>query len=240
MGQAQNIRFPCARGMDYRASELAADMKKFNVAYAAVSCLSKNIQRDNNTVANALKELPGRIIGLAHVDPSAGDEAIDEIDRCLETGFRGIKLHPYYDGYNAFDLNIVSPVLEKASKERLPVLFHTGTPPMTLPIHIGYLAQQFPDVVLICGHMGGWDSMLESIPAVRMAENVYLDTACAGAAKVVELIIKKTDPARVLWGSDVPYGNFLTEFYKLMSLDLPEEQKQMILFDNAAKVYGIH
>src|SRR5580700_3068309 len=158
-----NAKFP--------ASELFAYLDRYNISKAALSAVTKNIPGDNELVADAMKLDPGRIVGLAHIDPTSAD-ALDQTEAALSKGFRGLKLHPHYDAYMVFDSRITFPLLEKAAKHRLPVLIHTGTPPMTTPMHIGNLAQHFPDVNFIAAHMGLVDSSLETVEAGRMADNV--------------------------------------------------------------------
>lgn len=221
----------------FSADELAVHMSQYNIKRAAISAVTKDILNDNNLVAEAIRKFPERIIGLAHIDPSTGISALKEIDRCLEMGFKGLKLHPVYDAYVIFDSRLLFPVLEKAAKNRLPILIHTGTPPMSTPIHIGYLAQHFPEVNFICGHMGLGDSSYEAPEAGEMAENIYMDTSCAAAAGLIERAIKRLGTGKFVWGTDVPYGNFVSEFFKLLSLRISDEEKRAILWENPMKIY---
>jgi hypothetical protein len=220
-------------------SELISLMDGYNVARCAISAVTKDIPGDNDLVAKAVKEFPDRIVGLAHVDPSVGDNALAEVDKCLKLGFKGLKLHPHYDAYMVYDSKLMFPLLEKAAKNKLPILFHTGTPPMTTPIHIGYLAQHFPDVNFICGHMGLADSSFEAPEAGEMAENVYMDMTAAGAHALIERAIRRLGAERFVWGTDAPYGNFVGEFFKLLSLNISDEDKKKILWDNPMRIYKI-
>lgn len=217
--------------------DLAASMKRYNVSRCAVSAVTKDIMGDNDLVGKAIKKIPEQIVGLAHIDPSAGDKALIEMDRCLKMGFKGLKLHPVYDAYMVFDSRLLFPVLEKAAKNHLPILFHTGTPPMVTPIHIGYLAQHFPGINFICGHMGLADSSLEAPEAGEMSENVYMDMTCCGASALIERAIKRLGAGRFVWGTDAPYGNFVGEFFKLLSLQIPDEDRRKILWDNPMRIY---
>lgn len=221
------------------ADELNAHMKRYNVSRCAISAVTKDIPGDNDIVAQAVKKFPGKIVGLAHIDASARDKALAEIDRCLKLGLKALKLHPHYDAYMVYDSRLMFPVLEKAAKHRLAILFHTGTPPITTPIHIGFLAQHFPDVNFICGHMGLADSSFEAPEAGEMSENVFMDTTCAAASSLIERAIRRLGAERFVWGTDVPYSNFVSEFFKLLSLQIPDEDKRKILWDNPMRIYRL-
>jgi len=166
-------------------------------------------------------------------------DAVERIDAAVASGFRGLKLHPHYDAYMVFDSRITFGVLERAARHRLPVLIHTGTPPMTTPMHVGYLAQHFPDVNFIAGHMGLVDSSTEVVEAGRMAENVFMDTTAASVTAIIEDAINRLGPHRFVWGTDAPYLTFESEFFKLLSLRVSDEIKQQILWDNPVRVYRL-
>jgi hypothetical protein len=57
--------------------ELLTYMERYGVKRCAVSAVTKNIEGDNDLVMTATKKLPGKIIGLAHIDPSRANKAIE-------------------------------------------------------------------------------------------------------------------------------------------------------------------
>jgi hypothetical protein len=176
-------------------------------------------------------------VGLVHIDPNSRKDAIVELERCLTLGFRGVKLHPVWDNFRVIDFELMGDVLNKASDERLPIMIHTGNYPMSVPIHVAVLAQKYPKIKFICAHMGV-DSAAEAITSARLAKNVYLETSGSSSAGEVEQAVRSIGAHRFLWGTDPPYGNFIAEFYKIISLNISEEEKQQIFWDNAAGIYG--
>lgn len=218
--------------------ELLRYMDRFNIKCAAVSSITKRSEEDNNRVAEALKAFPDRIVGLAHLDPNTRKDAITELERCLALGFRGVKLHPVWDNFRVIDLDMMGPLLDKISDNRLPIMIHTGNYPMSVPIHVALLAQQYPKTKFICAHMGV-DSTAEAIASARIAGNLYLETSGSSSAGEVEQAVKSIGAHRFLWGTDPPYGTFIAEFYKIISLDISDEAKQKVLWNNAAEIYGV-
>jgi predicted TIM-barrel fold metal-dependent hydrolase len=112
----------------------------------------------NNYVANIVNEYPDKLIGFAGIDPRRGKEAIQELERCVELGLKGLKLWPL-TGFYPDDLNFY-PFYKRVQELELPVLMHTGSgPPNTYikycqPIYVDKVAIDFPDMKIIMAHMG--------------------------------------------------------------------------------------
>jgi predicted TIM-barrel fold metal-dependent hydrolase len=211
---------------------------KYNIKCSAISSVTKNIPNDNRIVADAIKKYPDRFVGLAHIDPSLKKDSINEFEKCLSKGFRGVKLHPKCDNYVIINENLMEPLLEKISDERLPVMIHTGNYPMSVPIQVAILAKKYPKINFICAHMG-IDAFAEAIVAAKFASNVMLETSGSSSAGEVELVVKNVGAERIMFGSDPPYGKFIAEFFKIISLEIPDTDKRKILWTNAANLYGI-
>ncbi len=220
------------------AEELLRYMDRFNIRYSAISSITKRSREDNEMVARTLKAYPDRFVGLAHIDPNLRKDAVSELERCLALGFKGIKLHPVWDNFRVIDLDLMSPLLDRIASERVPIMIHTGNYPMSVPIHVATLAQQYPKIKFICAHMGV-DSTAEAITSARLSQNVYLETSGSSSAGEVEQAVKQIGSDRFLWGTDPPYGNFIAEFYKIISLDIDDQEKQKIFWDNTASLYKV-
>jgi len=218
--------------------DLLAYMDEFSIRCSVVSCITRRMREDNDKVADAAKAFPDRIIGLAHIDPSLGNAAVLEVERCVSMGLRGVKLHPWFDFYCVADIDMTGAVFEKISDKRIPVMVHSGNYPMSAPIHLTFLAREFPKIQFICAHMG-IDNIAEATITAQHSPNVVLESSGSSSAGQVELAVKRIGADRVLWGTDPPYGKFVAEFYKIMSLDISEEDKKAILWGNAARIYGV-
>jgi predicted TIM-barrel fold metal-dependent hydrolase len=87
--------------------------------------------------------------------------------------------------------------------------------------------------------MGLGDSSFEAPEAGEMADNVYMDMTCCGGEGVIERAIKRLGSGKFVWGTDVPYGNFIGEFFKLLSLQISDDDKMKILWDNPMRIYRL-
>src|SRR4051812_50210057 len=77
----------------------------------------------NDTVLAACAQSGGRLEALCRVDPKRPG-AVDEVNRCLEAGARGVKLHPRSDAF-ALPHEVVAEIVALTGVRRAPALFHT-------------------------------------------------------------------------------------------------------------------
>jgi predicted TIM-barrel fold metal-dependent hydrolase len=191
----------------------------------------------NDEVATAVRRYPDRLIGFCTNWPNQDpEEAVGELLRCLDLGLRGVKYHPWLQSFPANSAYLY-PTLEVTSKHRLPVLFHTGTPPYSQPFQVMEQARRFPETPFIIGHFG----KLLFLDAVRSAElypNVYLETSGAQVADLA-FAVDHMPAERILFGTDLPVGGAPAgrwNLAKVNSAPLTEEQRRLILGENAVRL----
>src|SRR5487761_556213 len=156
---------------DFSPESFVSYLDKYGLTGAAVSKISSDFIKDNKDVYEFVKKNDRRgIVGIAHINPNSGS-AIEEVKNIVGLGFKGVKMHPDHDCFDCFDLKLLEPLLSEIAKHKLPILFHTGTPPHVTPIHVGFLAQYFTEIPMICGHSGLADSTFECLSAAKMAPN---------------------------------------------------------------------
>ena len=128
---------------------------------------------------------------------------------------------------------------------------------------VSSLARAYPDLVVVVNHCSspidrdaaGLARWRAGLAAMAQAPNVNIKlsnvAAYAGAPTVeatravVEPVVAAFGAQRCLWGSDypvarrtLPYGETLALFRGALA-DLPAADQRAILFDNAARVYGL-
>jgi predicted TIM-barrel fold metal-dependent hydrolase len=70
-----------------------------------------------------------------------------------------------------------------------------------------------------------------------MTDNVYMDITCCGGEGVIERAIKRLGSGEFVWGTDV--GNFIGEFFQSLSLQISDDDKMKILWDNPMRIYRL-
>ena len=83
----------------------------------------------NDYILDAARKHPERIVPFCSVNPLWGLPAVEEVQRCVEAGARGIgELHPDTQGIISADLATLAPVLDAARELGIPTLIHASEP----------------------------------------------------------------------------------------------------------------
>lgn len=185
------------------------------------------------------------IVPLGSMHPGLDDPAA-EIDRLVEMGFRGIKLHPTFGRFYPDD-PAMDPIY-KACAGRLVVYFHAGDEiePATLvwarPERIARALDRHPGLTAVAAHFGGYLDWGEAEEHLLGRPNLYLDTSYCPervfADEMVRRFIDRQGANRVLFGSDLPWARPGPDLARWRRLLTPQEQ-ELILWRNAAELFGI-
>jgi predicted TIM-barrel fold metal-dependent hydrolase len=206
----------------------------------------------NEQVSMLLRMLPDKFIGFAGFDPNQGEEAVADIEHAVkELGFKGLKTVS-----SLLELNIndkaLYPCYAKAQELGVPIMIHTGASSLVMgyrvkyvqPLMVDDVAFDFPDLKIICAHMGGHDYMDVHSILVRHP-NVYADLCFWPLnPRYKDLIpwrlLEETVPDKILLGSDYPCGQTPKEAVETVrALPISEDFKLKILGENAARLLGL-
>jgi predicted TIM-barrel fold metal-dependent hydrolase len=202
----------------------------------------------NEGVAQLLATYPERFIGFAGFDPNTGTHAVDDIEYAVNhLGFSGVKAVA-----STLELDINDPAFypcyAKAEELGIPILIHTGAVIIkgvrvkhVHPLMIDDVAFDFPDLTIICAHLGGWQ-YLDAINMLLHHRNVFADISFWPLHPLyVDLVpwrlLEKTIPEKILFGSDYPAGQTPAEAAEAVNtLPVSRSFKDKILGTNAARI----
>jgi predicted TIM-barrel fold metal-dependent hydrolase len=200
-----------------------------------------DVVRDaNDSVIAAMKRHPKQIVGYCFVQPGNGAAALTEIDRCLDAGMIGIKLYNQYK----FTAPEIFPVAEKCIQRGIPFLGHSAflTDPRTLAMQprtshaldFCALAQRYPELILIMGHVNGGGDWEWAIKGLRECPNVFIDTSGSVLEDdTIGLCVRELGHRRVLFATD---GTFEGCVGKILSAALTSEQREDIFWRNFQRI----
>jgi uncharacterized protein len=160
-------------------------------------------QELHNRVSQFAKENPGRVFGLASVNPHYGEETyFAEIQRCIcELGFVGIKLDTFAHACSPLS-KAGSLVFQAADRFRVPVMVHTGLMPFSMPLLLYARAKEFPDVRIIVAHAGEQFLQNEAVLLAKDCPNVFLETSVRDTnSRSIRQLVKELGARRVMNGS---------------------------------------
>jgi predicted TIM-barrel fold metal-dependent hydrolase len=223
------------------------------------------------------KQYPTRFFGLATLPLQDMDAALVELDRCVQKlGMRGVLLYSNLDGKFP-DLDEFRPLFARVEELDVPLLLHPAYP-TTYEATKGYemaaglglmfdttialshiilagILDQFPNLKLVCPHVGGTLPYLigridhqtqvlkrgaEKIrkPPSEYLKQVYLDTVTP-IALGIRYAYDFAGPERLLFASDHPWVDPQLIAGNIQSLNLPAEDEKKIFSVNARKLFKL-
>ncbi|MDO4519080.1 MAG: amidohydrolase family protein [Eubacteriales bacterium] len=187
-----------------------------------------------------------KLLSLASVHPDESNfkEQLRQIQR---EGFKGIKIHPYYQHVHFDDLRYLR-ILYAASELGLCIVTHAGYDPYNLsedfctPDMIINAVRETAPPKLVVAHMGNNENYDES-EAKLCGLNLYMDTAYTISHIEEEQFIRmcrKHGTDKIMFASDAPWADQGTSALRLSNMNgLSDCEKDMILYQNALRFFGI-
>ncbi|MFC1525790.1 amidohydrolase family protein [Candidatus Latescibacterota bacterium] len=212
------------REFDLTEEGLLRDMDRAQVSRAVIApvdrCLAVANREGNEAMALAFDAHPDRLIPSCSVNPWYGAGALEELRRAVGEGARLLVLHPAVQGHLAND-ELVWPVLEAATEERLPTYIHTGPPGQSTPWQVVDLAERFPEMDLIIGHCGATDFWNDVVAAAGAAGNVHIESSLARPF-LFSTYLEKLGPEKGIMGSAAPLNELVFEWEQTRAVLPPE------------------
>jgi predicted TIM-barrel fold metal-dependent hydrolase len=201
---------------DGRSLSLAQLLAQLDAADARRACVfplhdperHPSYRLPNDRVLAWAGEGDGRLVPFCRLDPA--EDPVDEAERCLALGARGIKLHPRAQAFQ-FDGADMDGVFALAEDASVPILIHAGRGLPPLANGLAELALRHPGATLILAHGAICD---QGILTTRLADHpaVLYDISCFFPLDVIELFAR-VPAERIVFASDPPYGMPATTLY---------------------------
>ncbi len=251
------------------ADALRQLMKNCGVDISLILPVATNPDKVNhlNDFAAQVNKIDSLVsLGAMHPDCEYWES---ELERLKYLGFKGIKIHPVYQGVDIDDIRYLR-IFDKAGQLGLAVVTHAGYdigfPGDTrcMPGRIANAVKKVGNFKLVAAHMGGWEDWDEVI--FYLADtNVYIDTSFALSTYYYrndELrpdeiksafgetgnfisgekfmeFYKAFGAGRILFGSDAPWDSPRTNIDFINSMPIPDGDKDLIFSGNAKRIFNI-
>jgi uncharacterized protein len=194
----------------------------------------EDYRNGNREVAKYVERYKGRFRGSCVITPFRIDEALREIEHCYrEYGFVWLgEFCNYMTGYK-YDTPEWAEVMRLATELNLILHIHTTTSEMR------YLAQKFPDAVIVFPHLGAnRNDIFERIEIVAKHKNTCIELSGSGIERVgiLEKAVKEIGADRVLYGSDFTINDPAAVIARVRNAFLTAEDREKILFRNVERL----
>ena len=211
-----------------------AGIDKFVILPVAIR--PDRVQHINDFIFEQAKLHPCFIpFGTVH---AAMENIDDEVERLLELGVKGIKMHPDSQQFAIDDRRLFS--LYEAVQGKIPVMLHMGDKryDFSHPARLRKVLDRFPKLDVIAAHFGGY-SMYET------AKEQLKDTNCVMDISSSMMFMEKGMPEhyinvygaeRIAFGSDYPMWDPEREVEAFLRLNITDAQKEQIAYKTASRI----
>lgn len=217
------------RDLEKEPEDLLRSMAQFGIGKSVVfnlPMLPHTQERANLDLHEKVKG-DGSFIQLAFLDPRL-KESPELLERLIDKGFRGVKLHPVCHGY-VVSHRLCFPTYEVAMDKQVPMLIHSGWGEYGEIRFIVELAKKCANLKIVIGHMIEKDLFSLAPPH----ENLFVESSYSSHPRRIEQAIRSFGADRVVFGSDYPFSHPATELSKIYSARLSHEEREKILHKNA-------
>ncbi len=186
-----------------------------------------------------------RIIPFPSLHPSDRN-VIEHLELIHKLGFKGIKLHPYYQDFFIDDSSL-DDLYGKVSDLDLILIMHTGYDiayprvKRANPQRIRKVISQFPELKLITTHLGGWDDW-EDVRQELTGKPVYMELSFAldflDQIRIRDMLLSHP-PEYLLFGSDSPWTDQATTLKMLRKMNLEPDLFERMTNTNARQLLNL-
>lgn len=192
-------------------------------------------------------QFPEQFYGMCSVDLRDPVQAVKTIRKAVqEDGFKAVRIVQWLWELPSTHA-LYYPILATCVELDVPICLqvgHTGplrTSETGRPAHIERMALDFPDLKIVCGHIG-YPWHVEMIAVATKFPNVYIDTSAYKVKRYpAELVqyMKSNGKKKVMFGTNFPMimPDAALEGFEKMELD--DETAQLFLAGNAERVFKL-
>lgn len=228
--------------LDGKLSSLLASMDRAGIETSVICSIATKPGQFDPILKWSKEIRKDRIEPFPSIHP-ADPAAVEKVHLIADAGFKGIKMHPYYQQFD-IDNPALYPIYKAICDRGLLLTLHTGFDiafervEKASPRQIRTVLDRFPALKLITTHFGGWEQW-DQVKELLIGRPIYMETSWSiefmGAGRVTEFM--NSHPADyLLFGSDSPWTDQQVTIQAYQGLDVPAETLAGYFYKNAAKL----
>lgn len=221
----------------FTLEKLMEVVQKYKIESALVFSGDVNPQKETQRIVRTMRN-NRRIYAMIRADPEnyGHSRFLKSFEELLRNNDHviGLKVNSSTEKHRITD-SIYKGVLQILNDYRGVLMLHCGRWVKMSGWHFGIeVAKKYPKIKVILAHMGGThpDLSFPAIEASKQLSNVYMDTSQTRQLVVIQRGIEKLGGERILWGSDMPWGDYLQNLIGISQMGLSEAVLNKILREN--------
>ena len=229
-------------GMVGDFDDLARVNEKYGIVRSFMFCMDEPdrhpaFRAPNDRTLAFAERSGGWLVPFVRLD--LGENPLEEAERCLARGARGIKLHPRAQRF-LLDDDRLAPVFALAAERRVPILIHGGRGLPPISDHLARLVERHPGTQLIIAHAGIAD-LAGLMGRFAGRPGVFFDTSAWSPIDLLDFY-RQVSPEQVVYASDFPYGqqptSLLIALRTARLAGYGEAELRLMLHGNASRIAG--
>ncbi len=232
--------FACAHGHlgrthllhipDTDLAEVIRELDRFGVERAIVFTnggLGCDEVYGNDLVAAAVRAHPERFVGFVAPNLNRSpEEIVREVERGFANGLIGIKIHPWFNGYDTNGPNVELACALANARRTFIVNHDWGSTERMIA-----LCRRYPDACFMTGHTSP-----AAIPATKAVPNLYIGTCPLNFYGTLERFVAEAGAERLVFGSDLLWDPIGWGMGPVLYGRIPPEAKRLILGGNIRRL----
>lgn len=230
--------------LDGTLSALLASMDAAGIERSLVMSIATKPEQFDSIMAWSRAIASERIVPLPSVHP-ADPLARERVAAVAAAGFKGVKLHPFYQDFSLDD-PAVPPLMEALVAHGLFCVCHTGFdiafPRVRRcdPAKVAALVGRVPGLPFVTTHLGGWYDW-DEVERHLLGKPIYMDisfTLGHLAERDVVRMLRAHPVEYLLFGTDSPWQDQRAACESVRALGLGEDFEERLFRANAARLLG--
>jgi predicted TIM-barrel fold metal-dependent hydrolase len=231
--------------LDGTIKALTESMERNGISRSVICCIATTPEQFTPIFNWCSKAQTDRVIMFPSIHP-ADTKWKERIALVKEAGFKGIKMHPYYQDCR-IDEDRMLPIYEELERNDLMVVAHTGydisfaRDDRACCRRILKVTEMFPRLKFVATHLGAWQQW-EEVEQSLAGKHIYMELSWSLEYLTPEQarrIILAHPADCVLFGTDSPWTDQGKTLLLLKNLKLPQGLERKILRDNAMALLGL-
>lgn len=187
-----------------------------------------------------------KIVPFASIHPS-DPEALGHLEAIAAAGLKGVKFHPYYQGFSLADRDLW-PVFAKIADLGLVVMCHAGADVSWRnetgrcgPNEIAALLKNVRGLKFVAAHLGGCDGYPPHATDAVLECGAWVDTSalhCCWFHDEQMRILRSWPRERILFGTDFPWVHYPEAISWVRSVRDPTDWDDLF-GNNACRLLGL-
>lgn len=220
---------------------LLRSMDKAGISLSVVSNIATKPAQLYPILDFSLRIQSERIYPMVSIHPlNTLNDAEDVLIRAKKLGIRGVKFHPMYQDFE-IDNREMFNLYDMIRGYGFFVMFHTGYD-IAFPDNtngdverVKTLAETFRDLTIVATHTGGWRQW-DKVAILGGYENIHTEISMSLTEMNDSTFIRTIshfNENHILFGTDSPWTDQKEMVDRVLSLRIPEDLKEKILYRNA-------